>query len=244
MEAPDMKAYMEGLIGQTLRTVDHGKPNKILAVQRSRVIVKTDRNEAGTASIREVQDLAERIFRADGKFVTFEDLSRGAFDAAVLDTMPEVEFALNPRRARLVKSSIKDMEPTSDPRALEERARNLGARMNFPVIPSHEAPTTVSATNTRFVRSPSVVAWVRQAASGNCEACGCEAPFQSGGEPFLEVHHVVPLGEGGWDHIDNAVAICPNCHRRCHYSDDRESLRESLYSKINRLVRPESLPNP
>jgi len=33
----------------------------------------------------------------------------------------------------------------------------------------------------------------------------------------LEVHHKVPLAEGGDDTVENAIALCPNCHRHAHY---------------------------
>lgn len=35
--------------------------------------------------------------------------------------------------------------------------------------------------------------------------------------PYLEVHHIIFLAQGGDDTVDNAEALCPNCHRRKHY---------------------------
>ncbi|MEN6336977.1 MAG: HNH endonuclease signature motif containing protein [Phycisphaerales bacterium] len=59
-------------------------------------------------------------------------------------------------------------------------------------------------------------------ANGVCEACGCRAPFIriSDGTPYLEIHHILPLADGGDDTIENATALCPNCHRRAHYAGD------------------------
>ncbi len=37
---------------------------------------------------------------------------------------------------------------------------------------------------------------------------------------FVDVHHIVPLKEEGTDDIDNAVSLCPNCHR--DYGNDPE----------------------
>lgn len=34
--------------------------------------------------------------------------------------------------------------------------------------------------------------------------------------PWLEVHHIDGLGEGGQTSFDNLVALCPNCHTRVH----------------------------
>jgi 5-methylcytosine-specific restriction protein A len=59
-------------------------------------------------------------------------------------------------------------------------------------------------------------------AKGLCEACGCKAPFIriSDGTPYLEIHHIEPLADGGDDTVKNATALCPNCHRRAHYAGD------------------------
>lgn len=72
-----------------------------------------------------------------------------------------------------------------------------------------------------YVRNPDVVAEVLQRANGNCEdeACGKIAPFDrsSNGTPYLEVHHRKQLSDGGDDTVENAVALCPNCHRKKHF---------------------------
>jgi 5-methylcytosine-specific restriction protein A len=36
------------------------------------------------------------------------------------------------------------------------------------------------------------------------------------------------LSDGGRDTVDNAVALCPNCHRECHHGKDVAGLRASL----------------
>ena len=88
-------------------------------------------------------------------------------------------------------------------------------------------------------RCAEVKAWVRLEANGICEACGKEAPFitEKNGA-FLEVHHVVQLSDEGPDTVDNAIAVCPNCHRKLHLADNKEQLTVDLYSKIGRLRRP------
>lgn len=70
-----------------------------------------------------------------------------------------------------------------------------------------------------FIRNANVVAEVLQRAEGKCEICKRDAPFVRGkdGTPYLEVHHNIPLSKGGQDTIENAVAICPNCHRQAHF---------------------------
>jgi hypothetical protein len=70
-----------------------------------------------------------------------------------------------------------------------------------------------------FIRNPNVVAEVLERASGVCEECSNPAPFikASDGTPYLEVHHKIRLADGGDDTVDNAIAVCPNCHRKLHY---------------------------
>ncbi len=70
-----------------------------------------------------------------------------------------------------------------------------------------------------FQRNPDVVAEVLLRANGHCECCKARSPFlrDSDGSPYLEVHHVIFLAEGGNDTVANAEALCPNCHRRKHH---------------------------
>jgi len=82
-------------------------------------------------------------------------------------------------------------------------------------------PQRVPIVRMGFVRSPDVVAEVRYLANGICGRCGQPAPFnrRADGSPYLEVHHVRQLADGGDDTVANAVALCPNCHRRQHHGE-------------------------
>lgn len=80
-------------------------------------------------------------------------------------------------------------------------------------------PIKIEILSTSFVRNPDVVAEVLFRANGYCGHCNNPAPFnRRGGSPYLEVHHIKPLAEGGEDMVANAVALCPNCHRRAHFA--------------------------
>lgn len=71
-----------------------------------------------------------------------------------------------------------------------------------------------------FRRNPDVVQEVLERAKGFCEDCRSPAPFAraSDGTPYLEVHHKVMLFLGGLDNVENAIALCPNCHRKRHFA--------------------------
>ena len=70
-------------------------------------------------------------------------------------------------------------------------------------------PKTREVVSTQYVRDPAVVAWVLQLANGTCECCGASAPFSKpSGDPYLEVHHLRRLADGGSDTTSNAAALC------------------------------------
>jgi 5-methylcytosine-specific restriction protein A len=59
--------------------------------------------------------------------------------------------------------------------------------------------------------------YAKRRADGICQLCNLPAPFKNrNGDPYLEIHHIVPLAEGGQDIIENVAALCPNCHRKMH----------------------------
>src|SRR5690606_5999612 len=120
---------------------------------------------------------------------------------------------------------------TDDPDELRRRTQAAKRKIRSAgqgIPPSPTGPVEDDERTTmskRYLRDPNVIAWVLIVANGRCEVCDITAPFVGmDGEPFLEVHHVRPLSEGGPDVTDNAVAACPNCHRRLHFSADRETL--------------------
>jgi 5-methylcytosine-specific restriction protein A len=131
-----------------------------------------------------------------------------------------------------------DYAPTADEGELQRRVSKLRKETITTTPAGQEKPVAVVTTSQAYVRDPLVKAWVLQNAHGRCEACGNPAPFTGEDrEPFLESHNVRPLADGGSDKITNAVALCPNCHRRCHLGADRKDFTESLYARIPRLVR-------
>ncbi|KRM91173.1 HNH endonuclease [Fructilactobacillus florum] len=69
-------------------------------------------------------------------------------------------------------------------------------------------------------------------ANGICALCNESAPFlDKKGNPFLHVHHIDYLANGGLDVIENCVAVCPNCHARIHSLNDPRD-KEKLMQKV------------
>lgn len=77
-----------------------------------------------------------------------------------------------------------------------------------------------------YERNPFVVAEVLDRACGVCEKCNAPAPFKrkKDGSPYLEVHHKKRLADGGEDTVNNAMALCPNCHRELHFGKHNNAL--------------------
>ncbi len=100
------------------------------------------------------------------------------------------------------------------------RARKDGAtdrKLRLAAAP--KMPRTEVTTSRVFIRNADVIAEVLELAAGICGSCHTAAPFprRSDRTPYLEVHHKVQLSAGGEDTVANAIALCPNCHRRQHY---------------------------
>jgi predicted HNH restriction endonuclease len=120
----------------------------------------------------------------------------------------------------------------------EMEVRDNQRKPSLPKPQGSSQPATTVSQVVQFKRDPQVKAWVLREAKGICECCDQPAPFHgTDGVPFLEVHHVRKLAERGSDTVNNAVAICPNCHRALHYGVGSKELVDGLYGKVLRLIK-------
>lgn len=97
---------------------------------------------------------------------------------------------------------------------------------------SHSSSRPVRYQNyiSSYARDQYVREYALQRAQGICQLCGKPAPFTGkNGKPYLQVHHIEALSEGGADTIYNTVALCPNCHCKMHEVEDE--------SDVNKLKR-------
>jgi 5-methylcytosine-specific restriction protein A len=132
-----------------------------------------------------------------------------------------------------------NFEPTPDADKLQKRTNRILRSISlFDKPAGQEIPQKIETTTAVYYRDPAVRAWVLKNANGKCEACDSDAPFLlPDGFPFLEVHHMIPLALGGPDTIENALALCPNCHRRVHLSKDKDLFNSEIYGKVVRLIK-------
>lgn len=145
-------------------------------------------------------------------------------------------FGSPTQRRRGPKRRHQDVVP-SDPNAEFDLAvRTLLRRKELSRPTGTKNPERLTVMTIRVRRDPHVVAWVLQQAKGKCDCCKKKAPFEDVNNfQFLEVHHIWRLADGGPDTPENAVAICPNCHRELHYGRRALELVEDMYSRIKRL---------
>lgn len=69
-------------------------------------------------------------------------------------------------------------------------------------------------------RSAIIAQYALLRSRGNCEGCKQPAPFmRRNGKPYLEIHHIHALGDGGSDHPLNVAAVCTSSgsHARSDY---------------------------
>ncbi|MEG2736755.1 MAG: HNH endonuclease signature motif containing protein [Hafnia sp.] len=118
--------------------------------------------------------------------------------------------------------------PTFDENELFLRTQQL-ANFKLSEPDGIQTPQSKISALKIYARSPEVKAWILQESKGICSLCLKAAPFRMpNGAPFLEVHHIIPLSEGGKDTPSNCAALCPNCHRAVHYSIEASSLQTKL----------------
>ncbi|MFB5088339.1 HNH endonuclease signature motif containing protein [Psychrobacillus sp. PGGUH221] len=122
-------------------------------------------------------------------------------------------------KLKVIKSSleIEDKNFYSQvQKSLNSRSEERQKRINNI---SNPYPNSYNTTIKQYYRNPDVIAEVLIRANGICEKCEKEAPFKraSDGTLYLEVHHIKGLADGGDDTVENAMAVCPNCHREFHF---------------------------
>jgi len=131
-----------------------------------------------------------------------------------------LRFHLIPTQGEVTRISSSGQNSLDDLFSL----RNVFASKTLP----GPAPSRISIKQYR-VRSEAVRTYGLLRANGICEGCNTPAPFlDEQGIGFLEVHHIHRLADDGIDEPKNIAALCPNCHRRAHYSADKSIFRQLL----------------
>lgn len=120
--------------------------------------------------------------------------------------------------------------PPDEPADEEElKGESLAELRRKALADSAESRTPVERRALYRMRSRAVRLYVLRRAAGKCEGCGVTAPFiTKEGQPYLEPHHIRRLTDGGPDDPRWVAGVCPNCHRRAHYSRDATEFNKEL----------------
>jgi 5-methylcytosine-specific restriction protein A len=132
-------------------------------------------------------------------------------------TLQQVERLRENRQRQLEKKSLAELKALATAKGKQKSGRR-----------------DVKAT--QYERNEAVAEYVKRVAKGICGLCEEPAPFEAAGAPYLESHHVVHLAKGGPDSIGNAIALCPNCHRKMHVLDRKQD-RTILLTRIAQRER-------
>ncbi|VEB97985.1 HNH endonuclease [Cedecea lapagei] len=115
----------------------------------------------------------------------------------------------------------------------------IAEKMAMGIPPGNEYPKKICETRDVIERCEKVKEYALSRAKGQCQGCSNSVPplLMDSGSVFLEVHHVRFLRDSGPDTVHNTVALCPRCHKKAHYSCDRQEFMEHLYEMNDFLVR-------
>lgn len=86
-----------------------------------------------------------------------------------------------------------------------------------------------------YKRNQRLIRVLKAEYNGACQICGTTNRIETdSGRFYTEGHHLIPLGDRGYDNLDNVVILCPLGHRKLHYSRDREMLKTRIvYSEAH-----------
>lgn len=169
-----------------------------------------------------------RPVRYEGQFVC-----QGYDEATSVDSdgysRTAIVFELVPIEAGVITAgvSVEPTLPVDDFRKLRELAYRAA-----------KTPSKKTKSYTVSERSSIIRVYALARAGGTCECCGGAGPFlNQADQPYLEVHHLRRLTDGGPDSPGGVAAICPNCHREIHHGKLGAEKNVELYRLVQDIER-------
>jgi 5-methylcytosine-specific restriction enzyme A len=178
------------------------------------------------SQIRELDDYYWKIIHYDN--------DSGDFELIRLD-----EHSKDVANASLLTSTDSKYlrRPTSNTDEFELKTKSLPSLKGELPPRGTKNPAKKSKVSNSRERSPEVKRWLLDNTGNVCECCLVEPFLRSDGSTYREIHHLKKLADDGSDRVENAVAICANCHRELHFGANNADLLDELYSRISRLER-------
>ena len=131
--------------------------------------------------------------------------------------------------------SQEEFQASEEIKQKKAKQLSLEALHKAAISGSSSIPGSRLVITKEIIRNHNVIEYAKHLSNGFCSLCGAYAPFiDASGEPFLEIHHIIWLSEGGSDSIDNTVALCPNCHRKIHILKNPDDINKlKVTAKLN-----------
>ncbi len=203
--------------------LNHGSAGDLIAIFRRMMQAEAFKRSLSESALTYFLDQikARRGIEAAGRAATSAQKHVEYYESHFNTKRPGFRRIITAFRAEFPSSTsqtLEDLESTLR-KDIESALKDSHAARLERLKKASKTPETKLVEVRWLTRNPDVVAEVLYRADGFCEQCKSPAPFlkKSNGQPHLEVHHVVPLADGGQDTIENSKALCPNCHRRAHY---------------------------
>ena len=103
---------------------------------------------------------------------------------------------------------------------------------------SNETPEKREYLVETYARSSGWVKKAKEMFGLYCMVDGCKNTFLTKkNQPYIEVHHIIPLHIGGEDGIWNLSVLCAHHHKMAHFSHTKvaNSMQKQLLSKTEQL---------
>ena len=195
--------------------------------------------ERGNKAIRDHAKNGKSLLLFEGADTKGEVIFLGEFiNSGFIETeLPDVEgsirkafqFILSP--SLIAAEDVVELKAEAESLSLDELRHRAISRSQ-----SSAKASIRTATTTVRMRSAYVKEYVLRRADGRCEYSQEPAPFlKRDGTPYLEVHHVEMLAEGGNDDIRYCVAISPQVHREIHYGQNGEAINNELKVYLKKI---------
>lgn len=209
----------------TIQTTEDIEASEPLDDERRKATTVTN-GESETSPDQEYNTEGERVLEETSREKDTEDEEQEPRSIKRSNTRVGLEDV---DAGELTPTPVTDIEVTDELRELRQEAEEDATEE--PVVEGSDTVSTKSKTG--YTRSPKIRQYARTRADGVCEFCGDSAPFvKPDGEPYLEVHHVDELGDGGADDPSLVVALCPTCHMEIHYGRQGSIINEALREKL------------
>ncbi len=158
------------------------------------------------------------------------NLSWANFPRSVTTPSPKVSNEIRKLISKRRKTGIPDWNIDAIDQANIDELRQIAVHASQPSI--RAKPRTALYRG----GSDAIKRYVLLRSKDTCEGCKNPAPFiKPDGTPYLEPHHTIRRADDGPDHPANVIALCPNCHRRAHYSSDAKAFNKRLIKILSKL---------